>query len=115
MKVNLEYSTEYNKFIQHEKAIQSFFKQNNINKQYIQYDNFKQYANAKHFVKWQHTTTKDAKTFNKFIRHWITTKGNVKTSWLTKINKMLKYYTQKEQNYKHKLLRVTLRPNSIKQ
>jgi hypothetical protein len=115
MKVNLEYSTEYNKFIQHEKAIQSFFKQNNINKQYIQYNNFKQYADAKHFVKWQHTTTKDAKTFNKFIRHWITTKGNVKTSWLTKINKMLKYYTQKEQNYKHKLLRVTLRPNSIKQ
>lgn len=113
--MSIDKSVEQNKIIQQERVVNSFLNNKKVKKQFLNYDNFKQYADAKHFVTWHYTNNKDKKQLNKFIRHWIITKGDIKTSWLTKINKMVKYYTQKEQNYKNKLRRVTLRPNSIKQ
>jgi len=99
----------------HENRISKFLASVSVSPKYLEYDNFKLYAEVKHYLKFKLISERDAKTFNKFCRHWIVTQGAVESKWLTKIAGMLKYYKQKESNYHAKLRRATLRPNSIKQ
>jgi hypothetical protein len=104
-------SNEY----QHEKRISKFLASVSVSPKYLEYDNFAVYAKVKHYLKTILVNEHDRKTFEKFCRHWIVTKGVCEIKWLTKVKGMLKYYKQKESNYHAKLRRATLRPNSIKQ
>lgn len=97
----------------HENRVSKFLASVSVSPKYLEYDNFNLYADVKHYLQFKLISERDAKTFEKFCRHWIVTRGAVESKWLTKILGMLKYYKQKESNYHARLRRAVLRPNSI--
>lgn len=82
----------------HEKAVKQFLTSVNVAEEYINYDNFKTFANARNTLKSKLVSASDVKTLNKFIRHWVITKGDVKPQYLRRIQNKVVHYAHKEQN-----------------
>ena len=93
----------------HEHSVKQFFKSVNVHESYIHYDNFKTFANAKNTIEFNTVTEKDVTKLKKFCRNWIITKGDVDAKRLRNIQSIIKYYAQKEHNYKCKQRRLQTR------
>jgi 3-mercaptopyruvate sulfurtransferase SseA len=82
----------------HEKSVKEFFKNVGVSEQFIHYDNFKTFANAKNTMKFKTVTFQDVKVLNKFCKRWIQLKGQVEPDYLRRIQSKIKYYSHKQQN-----------------
>lgn len=94
---------------QHEKAVKSFLNSVDVSAKYIHYDNFKTFANAKNTMKFNTITQRDVLVLNKFCKRWIQLKGEVDAVYLRRIQSTIKYYANKEHNYKCKQRRLQTR------
>lgn len=80
----------------HEKAVKQFLTSVNVAEDYINYDNFKTFADAKRTIQFNTISHNDIRVLNKFCKRWIQLKGQVKD--LRRIQSKIKYYALKEQN-----------------
>ncbi len=83
----------------HENRVSKFLASVSVSPKFLEYDNFAVYAQVKHYLKTILVNERDRKTFEKFCRHWVVTRGVCETKWLTKIKGMLKYYNNKSQDF----------------
>jgi hypothetical protein len=95
MKVNLEYSTEYNNLLKHEQRVDNFLKTKRIPKDYLKYDNLMIYTKAKQTLGLSIVSNKDSKTINKFIKNWIIHKGNINSKYIKQMVNITNHYAKK--------------------
>ena len=93
----------------HEKAVKQFLNNANVAEDYIHYDNFTLFANAKRTIKFATVTEQHIKVLNKFSKRWVQLKGVITLKDTKRIQSIVKYYAQKEHNYKCKQRRLQTR------
>ena len=96
--------------LSHEQQIHKFLSSKGIAKEYLNYDNFATYADAKRFSKHHVTSERDKKQLHKFCKRWVVFRGDVKANALTKIAKILSVCKKREHNYLCKQRRLETRP-----
>jgi len=86
-----------------------YFKTAGFPVDYVNYDNCRTYIKAKKYQFSHLITEHDQKVLQKFCKQWVTHKGVLPEKTLRRIQSMVKYYAQKQQNYNCKQRRLQTR------
>jgi len=82
----------------HEKAVKQFLTSINVAEDYINYDNFTLFANAKKTIDFNTVSNNDTRVLNKFCKRWIQQKGDISPKDIRRIQNKVVHYAHKEQN-----------------
>jgi hypothetical protein len=96
--MKLDTLTEIRRTQTHEKAVKQFLTSVNVAEEYINYDNFKLFADAKKTIDFNTVSNNDTRVLNKFCKRWIQQKGNISPKDIRRIQNKVVHYAHKEQN-----------------
>ena len=105
-----DYYTQAKQAREHEHAVKQFLNSKGVNSSTLNYDNFQLYADAKRYSKHHVASERQKKQLNKFCKHWMVFKGDVKPSIIDKISKIVTGCKSREHNYICKQRRLETRP-----
>jgi len=94
----LNYYSNFKHEQQHEHAVKRFFNSVSVPTAYLDYDNLKEYSDAKQLLKTHILNAHDKKVLDLFTRHWVIKHGNIEQARLTDIRNRLTYYSHKQSN-----------------
>jgi len=105
----LNYYSNFKHEQQHEHAVKRFFNSVSVPTAYLDYDNLKEYSDAKQLLKTHILNAHDRKVLDLFTRHWVIKHGNIEQARLTDIRNRLTYYSHKENRMVHNAHQKELR------
>jgi len=98
----------------HEKAVKQFLNNVNVDEAYMNYANFKLFADAKRTIKFNTVSNNDTRVLNKFCKRWIQLKGNISLKDIRRIQNKVVHYAHKEQNLALRNARLERKKNNLK-